>query len=202
LPSQVPPAAGCAKLSQRVRLRFAAPGADADGKRPSYRVKETPMDKLATLIDLLTCSELEPDEVETYAAAVRGAQDDPELDWMDDPSEAELMQMALQFQLCHDFVEGDKIDEFHEQVSDIFESPLPPFPTPANKMDFLPDDYFVWLDRLLAARPANYELLLWGRGVDDMLRGLVVKRADTDRILELAGALDLVVERSTRRQLT
>ena len=128
-----------------------------------YKTKEDrPMDQLETLIDLLTCGELEADEVRQRAANVRNAADDPDLDWLDEPSEEELMQVALQSQLSDFFAIGDKVDEVHELIADIFEPPFPEYPHPPGTPDFLPDDYFRWLDDVLAKRGPGYELLLWG----------------------------------------
>lgn len=160
------------------------------------------MDQLETLIDLLTCGELEADEVRQRAANVRNAADDPDLDWLDEPSEEELMQVALQSQLSDFFAIGDKVDEVHELIADIFEPPFPEYPHPPGTPDFLPDDYFRWLDDVLAKRGPGYELLLWGNQYDDNLYAIVVHRGNTDRILELAGGFSLLVERSTSRSMT
>ena len=58
------------------------------------------------------------------------------------------------------------------------------------------EDYFVWLDAELAARPTPYELLLWGNFFDDNHYTFIVRRADTPRILALAQELGLQVERA------
>ncbi|HZX76613.1 hypothetical protein [Lysobacter sp.] len=160
------------------------------------------MDQLETLIDLLTCGDLEPDEVRERAANVRNAAEDPNLDWLDEPSDDELMQVAVQFQLTDFLAEGDKVDELHEFIAETFEPPFPEYPHPPGTRDFSPDDYFRWLDDYLATRGPGYELLLWGNQYDENLYAIVVRRADTDRILELAAGLSLVVERSTSRSMT
>lgn len=155
-------------------------------------------EKLIELIELLTCGEVEQDEIEASADAVLEAQDDPELEWVHEmePSDEQFMQIALMFELSSFFAEGDKIDEFHEQVSEFFKNPLPDFPYPANKNDFLPRDYFKWLDGLLAARDPAFTLLLMDNRIDDMLHGILVRRATSDRVLELAEELGLTIERS------
>jgi hypothetical protein len=109
------------------------------------------------------------------------------------------MQIALMFELSSFFADGDKIDEFHEQVSEFFKNPLPDFPYPANKMDFPPSAYFKWLDDQLAARDPAYALMLMDNRIDDMLRGILVRRASSDRALELAEELGIGLERSTDR---
>lgn len=158
-------------------------------------------EKLVELIGLLTCGEVEQDEMEATASAVLEAQEDPEFDWVHEmeASDEQFMQIALMFELSSFLAEGDKIDEFHEQVSEFFKNPLPDFPYPAtaNKMDFTPVDYFKWLDGLLAARDPAFALLLLDSQVDDMLRGILVRRASTDRVLALAEELGLRIGRST-----
>lgn len=155
-------------------------------------------EKLVELIGLLTCGEVEQDEIEATAAAVLEAQEDPEFDWVHEmgASDEQFMQIALMFELSSFFAESDKIDEFHEQVSEFFKNPLPDFPHPANKTDFTPADYFKWLDELLAARNPAFTLMLMDNGVDDMLRGILVRRASSDRVLELAKDLGIEIERS------
>ena len=159
------------------------------------------MDPLETLIDLLTCGHLEPDEVRERAANVRNAAEDPNLDWLDEPSDDEL-QVAVQFQLSDFLAEGDKVDELHELIAETCEPPFPEYPHLPGAQDFSPDDYFRWLDEYLATRGAGYEWLLWGNQYDENLYALVVRREDTGRILELAAGLSLVVERSTSRSMT
>jgi hypothetical protein len=158
-------------------------------------------EKLIELIGLLTCGQVEPDEIEASADAVLEAQDDPEFDWVHEmgASDGEFMQIALMFELSSFFADGDKIDEFHEQVSEFFKNPLPDFPYPANKMDFPPSAYFKWLDDQLAARDPAYALMLMDNRIDDMLRGILVRRASSDRALELAEELGIGLERSTDR---
>ena len=84
------------------------------------------MDQLETLIDLLTCGHLEPDEVRERAANVRNAAEDPNLDWLDEPSDDELMQVAVQFQLTDFFAIGDKVDEVHELIAGYRKGPTGP----------------------------------------------------------------------------
>jgi len=155
-------------------------------------------EKLVELIGLLTCGEVEQDEIEATAAAVLEAQEDPEFDWVHDmgASDEQFMQIALMFELSSFFAESDKLDEFHEQVSEFFKNPLPPFPYPANQADFPPSAYFTWLDELLAARTPAFTLMLMESGVDDMLHGILVHRATSDRVLALANELGIEIERS------
>ena len=162
------------------------------------------MEPLAELIYLLSGRDLESETLDIMVAAVKDARNDPDLDWMDEEAEPEeWTQIAIEFQLVNFVETGDKVDELHELLSSGFEVPLRDYPLHANKMDFLPDDYFRWLDEELAGRnpdAGGYELILWGNMLDDELHALVVYRRDTPRILELAEGLALRVERATQRR--
>lgn len=156
------------------------------------------------LVDLLTCRELEPEELQSLVAEIDGAAEDPDLAWIEDPSPEELIQNALVFKLMDHIAVGDKIDEVHEQISDFFAEPLPDFPHRADGRGFLPDEYFAWLDPLLAERGVDgggYELLLLEDTFSDNLHALLVWRKDTARVLEIATELALRIERSTQRSL-
>ncbi|MGN7918024.1 MULTISPECIES: hypothetical protein [Lysobacter] len=159
---------------------------------------------LRELVDLLTCRELEPEELQSLVAAIDGAAEDPDLDWIVDPSPEELMQNALVFKLMDHIAVGDKIDEVHEQISDFFAEPLADFPRHADGRWFLPDEYFAWLDPLLAERGVDgggYELMLLEDTFSENLHALLVWRKDSARVLELATELALRIERSTQRSL-
>lgn len=159
---------------------------------------------LKELVDLLTCRELDPDELASLVATIEGAADDPDLDWMDDPSPEELIQNALVFKLVNHLAVGDKIDEVHEQISDFFAEPLADFPRHANGRWYLPDEYFAWLDPLLAERGKDgggYQLFLLDDSFSDQLNALLVWRKDAARVLELARELALSIEPSTQRSL-
>lgn len=161
------------------------------------------MEPLAELINLLSGRDLEEGTLDVLVAAVKDARNDPDLDWMDEEAEQEeWTQIAIEFQLVNFTQVSDKVDELHELISGDFQVPLRDFPPHADKMDFLPDDYFPWLDEELAGRnpeAGGYELILWGNQLDDNLHALVVYRRDTARILELAEQLALRVERATQR---
>ena len=147
---------------------------------------------LKELVDLLTCRELDPEELASLTAAIENAGDDPDLDWLDDPSPEELIQNAIVFKLVNHLAVGDKVDEVHQQISDFFAEPLADFPRHANGRGYLPDDYFAWLDPLLAERGKHgggYRLLLLDDSFSDQLNALLVWRKDTARVLELASEL-------------
>ncbi|MDR2220463.1 MAG: hypothetical protein LBE24_07795 [Methylobacillus sp.] len=142
------------------------------------------MDNLSELIYLLSNRDLDKNEAISIADAARATVDSGEFDWIDD-DERQLM-FSVEDQLSDWFAVSDKIDELHEQLYDWFsDPPLLPFPH-----DLDPLAYFDWLDNLLAKRPkGNYELLRLDNGVDDNIHAVLVRRADTPRILELCKTL-------------
>ncbi|MFT3721020.1 hypothetical protein [Pseudorhodoferax sp.] len=152
---------------------------------------------LTELMALLTCDELDVDELAALVARIEAAPDDPELAFVEGETPAEYMQIAV---IREDFVMmSDRVDELHEQVSEQFAEPLPVFPN--HRMPA--PDYFRWLDEHLAGGKMPYELLLWGNPYDyDNLNAIVVRRADTERILAIAAELGLLVERAAQRRLT
>ena len=152
-------------------------------------------EKLVELIGLLTCGQVEQDEIEASAEAVLEAQDDPEFDWVHEmgASDEQFMQIALMFELSGFFAEGDKIDEFHAQVSEFFKQPLPDHPREA---DLSAEDYFEWLDGVLATRDPAFALMLMNNGMDDMLHGILVRRSTSERVLALAAELAIEIEPS------
>jgi hypothetical protein len=159
---------------------------------------------LKELVDLLTSRELDPAELESTVAAIDGAADDPDMDWLYEPTPEELTQTAIIFKLRDFIAVGDKIDEVHEQISDFFAEPLPDYPLHEDGRYFLPDEYFLWLDQQLIQRAGDnggYELLLLGQHYSEELHAVAVLRADAPRTLQLATELALTVERATERSL-
>ena len=154
------------------------------------------MDKIETLIDLLTRGELERSELTRRAERMRDAAKDPELAWLRDEGQPRLMQASLLFRLRDVLQTSDQLHVLHELISDSQDEPLPPFPS--DRRDFWSDDYFEWLDEIVAAR--GLEVMMLPDSVDDKLVALVVRREDTQRILVLADALKLIVEKSTQRR--
>lgn len=154
------------------------------------------MDKLESLIDLLTRGQLERAELARRVERVRNAASDAELAWLHGEGEAQLMQASLLFRLKDFLLTSDQLQLLHERISDSLDEPLPPFP--ADRRDFWSDDYFEWLDEVVAAR--GLEVMMLPDSVDDRLAALVVRREDTPRVLVLADALKLIVEKSTQRR--
>jgi hypothetical protein len=170
---------------------------------------------LKELVDILTCRELEPEQLLALTASIEEAVADPQSDWtddsspdqlpmtawMEDPSPDEVMLAALHFKLYEHFAIGDKIDEVHELISDFFAEPLPDFPYREGGPKLLVSEYFAWLDPLLAERgndDGGYELLLLDDTCTDNLNAILVWRSDTPRALEIATELAFRLEQSTR----
>lgn len=153
------------------------------------------MDKLDELIGLLARGELDREAVEARAAAMRNAREDPDLAWLRDADEAELLQASLLSQLSDVLMVSDQLDDLHVRISQAFQPALPGFPY--DRRDFWPDDYFEWLDEVVM--PRGREVMMLGNP-EDRLAAAVVRREDTARILALAVALGLIVEKSTQRR--
>jgi len=153
------------------------------------------------LIDLLTSHMLEPQDRDSIAREVAAAPENPEYEWARGDA-----AMAISCELLNglgDFAAtSDKIDELHEQIQDMFEDSFPEFPAAAlatgtgGRIDLTA--YFAWLDQELAQRgveQGGYEAVIFDTGMDDNMSVFVVDRNDTGRIVELAGALGLRIDR-------
>ena len=145
---------------------------------------------LSELITLLTCDDLQGEALADCVSRITAAPMDPELDWIEGDSEAEYMQFAVLAELGDYFAMGQQPEQLHEEISEQFAAPLAQLP----QADMSLGAYFQWLDAELAARPTPYQLLEWGNFFDDNLYTFIVRRADTPRILSLAGQLGLQVE--------
>lgn len=154
------------------------------------------MDKLETLIDLLTRGALERTELSRRYEQVRDAARDPELAWMHGDEEKHIRQAALLLRLQDVALTSGKLDELHERISESFEEPLPPFPS--DRKNFWSEDYFEWLDEIVAAR--GYAVMMLPDSFNDELVALVIRRQDMPRVLALAEELELIVEKSTQRR--
>ncbi|NHQ85588.1 hypothetical protein HA050_05580 [Iodobacter sp. HSC-16F04] len=148
------------------------------------------------LLRLLSCNEFSANEIIEAAQYVENAPDNPELEWAG--SAASAMTFAIYDKLYSWTVEGDKIDEIHEQLEDMFSDPLPAFPYDDIEIQNNSFAYFRWINCVLAGyaiKEGGYELLSIDPGTDDQLRLLIVYKKDTSRILELAQALSLRITR-------
>jgi hypothetical protein len=160
---------------------------------------------LKELTELLTCRELSPAELASRVDAIEAAPEDPELEWMEDAPPEVQLQTAITFKLNDFIASADRIDEVHEQLSEFFGEPLPDYPQHEDGSWFQQGEYFVWLDQRLLQRAGehgSYELLLIGEYFTDDLNAILVMRADTPRVLDIATTMELTIERATERRLT
>ena len=144
------------------------------------------------LLRLLSCDEMDAEELAAAVEFVRNAPDDPELAWTGGPKQATTF--AIYDALSEFVADSDKIDELHEQLEGMFEPPFPPFPHDDPSIQQSSFAYFRWLDDVLskwAVAKGGYALVGIDPGFDDHLRVVVVYRKDTRRILELADALSV-----------
>ena len=148
---------------------------------------------LPELIDLLTCGDLEPDDLAEVTEAVENAPEDPDYEWAEDAATA--MSLALISCLGEYTASSDKLDELHEQIRDMFADPLPDFfpATPSDdEQKFGVLAYFQWLDGELAQRGTDkggFDIVQIDDMSSDEMNMIVVYKKDTARILVLADAL-------------
>ena len=153
------------------------------------------MAPLDELLHLLSCRQLQGEPLTACVDDVQRADENEDYDWMEEASERR--QFAVSSVLSDWVAIGDKVDELHEIIIDGFSEELPAYPYRDDKNDFTPPMYFRWLDDVLAAHGRGYELLLWDNAYDDNLYAFAVERADTQRILDLSGALGFSAYRAT-----
>ncbi len=147
---------------------------------------------LSELFELLTSGLLEAQDLQTALSEF-----DTEVTSALQYGCGEPMALAasLKFALANHCATGDKLDELHEQVVEMFGGELPDFPVSSPKMTT--PDYFRWLDTNLTnwSEDGGYEALsLDGHGGEDLCL-FAVRRQDTDRVLHLAQTLGLRIER-------
>jgi hypothetical protein len=157
----------------------------------------------AELIDLLSSHMLEPHERDEIAERVVAAPDDPEYEWTQTYGDATVACACELRDALDDFAAtSDKIDEVHEQIQEMFDDDFPDFPYEAVRSGWGDgvdaDKYAAWLDAELAGRgteKSGYGFVVFDTTADDNMSVFVVDRNDIDRIIELAGELDLRIQR-------
>ncbi|KGF81482.1 hypothetical protein IA69_12580 [Massilia sp. JS1662] len=156
----------------------------------------------AELIDLLSDQMLEPHERDEIAERVAAAPHDPEYEWTQTYADATVACASeLRSALDEFAATSDKIDEVHEQIQEMFDD-FPDFPYEAVRSGWGDvvdgDKYGAWLDAELAGRgteKGGYGFVVFDTRVDDNMSVFVVDRNDIDRIIQLAGELDLRIQR-------
>lgn len=151
---------------------------------------------LSELLTLMTCGDLEGEELDDAVAAVSAAPSSPQEEWVNSDGEAYALEIIDQ--LGAYIASSDKIDELHEQIQDMFDD-FPDFPYELLQQDgrgVLP--YYEWLDRELAQRAVDeggYDLIqIEGSGTDNM-DALIVYRRDTDKIIQGAALMGVTIAR-------
>jgi hypothetical protein len=156
------------------------------------------MDTLARLVSLLSSGAMDDAECVASAVRIRGAVDNPDYAWSDDPATA--MVLELLGCLEEDVATGDKIDEVHELLSDMFEKPLPEFHAMwPSKADFTWLAYHTWLDQELARRAPDrggYDLISIDDSVSEEMHFIITMRKDTSEILKLGRELGFRINRA------
>ena len=98
------------------------------------------------------------------------------------------LNFAIPFELMPIVIQGDKIDEIHEKISELKEN-LPEFP---YEKEFTAKEYFGWLDEILSE--INEEVLEIGDSLGDDLMLFLVYKENTDEIMEIAKKINLKCE--------
>jgi hypothetical protein len=155
---------------------------------------------ITELIDLLTCGSLDSIERDEIEQRVVNAPSNPEYEWTID--ERQAMSVEMVFSLGEYVASGDKLDEVHEQLQEMFEEPFPDYPyklgSGKSTKSPSPLEYFEWLDAELAQRAVEqggYDLVEFDTTIHDNMNLLVVYRQDIDRMIELATELELRISR-------
>jgi hypothetical protein len=119
---------------------------------------------LGELIDLLSCGSLETIERDEIVHLVQNAPQNPEFSWTSSPEEA--MSIELISSLADYVATGDKVDELHELIQDMFDAPFPDFPhdlnadRPGERRVML--EYYEWMEQELAewaVEQGGYDLI-------------------------------------------
>lgn len=154
------------------------------------------------LLHLLGGGDLSGEEVAGAVKTISEAPTDPDYQYLsdivDDAADTYRVALADSLDALGLLAVSDKIDELHEQLSELFDDPLPPFLAGWEKRRHTTHDYFRWLDAELAGHevgPGGHELLCIDTRIDDNLRAVVVNRADTGRILTLGQRLGMRINR-------
>jgi hypothetical protein len=149
---------------------------------------------LIELINLLTCGLIDPIERDEIVVRVQNASQNPDLSWTSSPEEAISIELIG---LLADYVAtGDKVDEVHELIQNIFDAPFPDFPhdlnadRPGERRVML--EYYEWMEQELAewaVEQGGYDLIEVDDRCSENMNIFVVFRRDTDRIIQIGTEL-------------
>ncbi|MFD2287008.1 hypothetical protein GJU39_09660 [Pedobacter petrophilus] len=115
-----------------------------------------------------------------------------DLEWLLEDMPGAIMNVAVPMELYEFIFSGDKIDEIHEQIADMYED-FPDFPYDQN---LNAKEYFTWLNEHLIAY--DEEILLIGDSLSDNLDLISVLKANVDQILELSKAINLICKQPAK----
>lgn len=154
-------------------------------------------EEMLELVNLLTCRELDTDEVAGLARSVLAAHDDPDLSWLTEANE--FTTFGLYRALSDYIASGDKEDELIEEIEDFFEEPFDLNPLNDDEAEDKANPRpLIVLRNALAQRGRDrggYDLVfLDGLGTDDA-NVFVVLRPDLKRIIELGRYFSVRLDR-------
>ncbi|NYT63042.1 hypothetical protein H0A66_12025 [Alcaligenaceae bacterium] len=161
--------------------------------------------KLATLIALLSCDDLDEHETARIVNICELAQADPVKTLTDnygadaakvveyDP--AGVTAFIVFIELEDYFAVADNVDELYEQIIDAFEYPaLPEYPYDDADFTTLPE-YYRWVDQQLQAHHGKYCLISFGESYTNDFQVILVYRDKLAEILALCKDLGMQAQR-------
>ena len=161
-------------------------------------------DKLATLIDLLSCHDLDEQEVKGIVSLCTDAMAEPARmlagNYGDDAAQVDrydpsgVVAFVIFTELEDYFAVSDTVDELHEQVVAAFETPaLPDYPYNNTPFETVAD-YFAWLDTQLLEHHPKYRLIEFGQSYTHDFQTILVLRNTVDQIQALCQELGILAQ--------
>ncbi|GAB2888061.1 hypothetical protein [Paralcaligenes ginsengisoli] len=160
--------------------------------------------QLTTLIDLISCHDLDVHEARRIVNLCLEAQADPvkvlKENYGDDA--ARLVEydrpgvtaFIIFIELEDYFAVSDTVDELYEQIVEAFEHPaLPEYPYNNNTFETV-SDYYQWLDQELLVHHPKYRLISFGESYTNDFQVVLVYREDVPQIMSLCTQLALRIE--------
>lgn len=145
---------------------------------------------------MLTCEELDQDELDQVSAAIANAPSSAEFAWASTPAQA--MAVSMQYQLGEFIATADQMADLHAQLQSFFDDPLEPLPQAlAGGLPRFPA-YAQWFQGQLAglcSGEGGCQLLSMDAGVNDSISAFIVYTPLVPRILALAAELHLPIVR-------